>query len=72
MADFVKSQGHVRLYQAIGSFKPVAHRLSAWFQRLAGRRASDIELMQRISASKKHYHLKDDPWFLLEADRQGW
>ena len=69
MADFVKTQGHVRLYQATEAFKPVAHRFSAVLRRLAGTRASDIELMQRISASKKHYHLKDDPWFLLDAMR---
>ena len=66
MADFVKTQGHVRLYQVTEAFKPVAHQLSAALRRLAGRRASDIELMQRYSASKKHYHLKDDPWLLLD------
>ena len=69
MADFVKSQGHVRLYQAIGSFKPVAHRLSAGFQRLTRRWASGIEMMQNFSATKQHYHLTDDPWFLLDVMR---
>ena len=62
MADFIKSQGHVRLYQA-------THRLSAMLQRLVKRRTSGIEMMQNFSATKQHYRVTDDPWFLLDAMR---
>ncbi len=69
MADFVGTQAHATLNWAAESLKPVAHRLSAVLRDLTGRRASGIELAQNFSASKKHIHLKDDPWFLLEATR---
>jgi hypothetical protein len=76
MADFVKTQGHVRLFQAAESFKALAHQLSGVLRRLAGTRASGIEMMQNFSAYKGHYQVKADPWLLLDRteawERSTW
>ncbi len=68
MADIVNANG--TLNQTADSFQAVVHRISAMWQRFAKRQATDIEVMRAYTASKKHRHLKDDPWFLLEVERK--
>ena len=64
MTDFIKTlpQAHVTLNKAIvkESFKTVAHRLSAVFQRFARWWTSGARMMQNLSAYKEQYQEKAD------------
>ncbi len=62
MTDFIKTlpQAHVTLKQAAESFKTVAHRLSAVFQRFARWWTSGARMMQNLSAYKEQYQEKAD------------
>jgi hypothetical protein len=66
MADLVEKHAHVIPNQATDSFKPVARLLSAVLQRIARRRESGIEMMENVYAYKENYHVKEDPWLLLD------